>query len=420
MSLPDGYRLIALDRARAADMIEVTSWAFSGDPKPEDLEQLADVIPFSRATAVEVDDAREGAALALAGVSAAYTFAMRVPGGAAVPVAGLTWVGVHPGHRRRGLLRAMIAEHLAQARARGEVASALWAAEAAIYQRFGYGLAARHVDVRVPRGATLRPVPGSEALRVRLERLDLERHGTAVAAIQGSLPRPGSMGIDHAETLRSRFGDPPEPGHQEKLRIVLVEESDGTPVAYAMFRRTGTWEDGIPAGVVHAREMGALTPAAAHRLWSVLLDLDLMSTVEADPLAWDDPVLWMLEDVRGARLRSKDNLWLRLVDVPAALAARTYLADVDAVIEVDDALVPENAGRWRLKVRDGVGSVAPAPGAEPDVALGIQELGAAYLGGVSLTSLAAAGLVEERRAGALARLSAALGSDVAPVCNLHF
>ena len=421
MTATPGYRLVPIDRSRASELIEVTSWAFSGDPKPEELAELERIVPFSRARAMEIDDAAMGAVGTLAGVNATYRFTMRVPGGAAVPVAGLTWVGVHPGHRRRGLLRAMITSHLAEARARGEVASALWAAEPSIYQRFGYGLAARHIDVQVPRGAPLRAVPGTEALRVRIERLDYDRHGEAVAAVQRGLSRPGSLLLEDEETRRSRFGDPPEPGHEEKLRIVLVEEPDGTPVAFAMFRRRGTWSDhGMPEGVVQARELAALTPAAAHRLWSVLLDLDLMGTVAADPLASDDPLVWLLEDFRAARARTRDNMWLRLVDVRGALAGRAYATDLDAVIDVHDPLLPSNSGPWRIVSRDGTVSVDPAPSAIADVALGIQELGAVYLGGVSLTSLAAAGLVEERRDRAVEELSIAFASTVAPVCNLHF
>ncbi|WP_296667496.1 GNAT family N-acetyltransferase [Demequina sp.] len=422
MSMTPGYRLISIDASRVDEMAEVTSWGFIEEIKPEDRPDFAGMVPFGRARATEIQDAALGDVGTLAGVAAAYDFRMRVPGGALVPVAGLTMVSVHTAHRRRGLLRAMMADHLADARSRGEVASALYAAESEIYQRFGYGLAARQVDVRMARGATLRDVPGSADLKVRIERLSRDRHSAVIARVQQDLDRPGTMTLDHAEALRARFGDPtPEHARGEKLRIVVVERADGTPVGYAMFRRKGTWSpEGIPDGLLLTREFAATTPAAAHRLWSVLLDVDLVSTVEAEPLAIDDPLLWLLTDMRAAKPRLHDNIWLRIVDVPAALTAREYLCPVDAVIQVVDPLFPDNAGPWRVTSRSGTGHVESAPGAEPDVVLSVQELGAAYLGGVSLTSLAAAGLIEERRPGAVRALAAAFESTSAPVSNLHF
>ncbi|WP_062308256.1 GNAT family N-acetyltransferase [Demequina subtropica] len=422
MSVTPGYRLVSLTPDRASEMLAVNTWAFTGDMRPEDLEAYASEIPFSRTRAFEIEDPSHGDVGTLAGVAASYTYRMRVPGASLVPVAGLTWVGVHPGHRRRGLLRAMMGDHLADARARGEVASALYAAETGIYQRFGYGLAARQVDVRAPRGASLRPVAGSDALRVRIEDASLERHGGAIATIQRRLDRPGTPTLDHEEALRARFADPlAHRRGSERMRVALVEEAGGEPVAYAFFRREGRWDDdGNPGGTVHTWSFGAAGPAAAHRLWSVLLDLDLMGTVKAGPLALDDPLLWLLEDPRSARARVRDNIWLRIVDVPAALTAREYLCPVDAVIQVTDPLFHDNAGPWRITSRDGEGHVEAAPGEEPDLVIGVQELSAAYLGGVSLAALAGAGLIEERTPGAVHALAAAFESTSAPVCNLFF
>ncbi|WP_062461122.1 GNAT family N-acetyltransferase [Demequina soli] len=422
MSVTPGYRLISLPHDRAEEMLDVNTWAFTGEIRAEDAAAFVAEIPFPRVRAMEIEDAAHGRVGSVAGVAAAYTYRMRVPGGAHVPVAGLTWVGVHPGHRRRGLLRAMMADHLSDARARGEVASALYAAETEIYQRFGYGLAARQLDVRLPRGAGLRDVPGSDALRVRLEDASLEHHGEAVARIQGRLERPGTPTLDDAAALRSRFSDPlAHRRDSERMRILLVEDARGVPVAYAFFRRHGSWDaDGLPDGKVHTWSFGAETPAAAHRLWSVLADLDLTGVVEAAPLAADDPLLWMLKDPRSVRPRLRDNIWLRIVDVPAALTAREYLCPVDAVIQVDDPLFRDNTGPWRVTSRDGEGHVEAAPGEEPDVVIGIQELSASYLGGVSLQALASAGLVEERTEGALHALAAAFESTQAPVCNLFF
>lgn len=421
MTVASGYRLVPLSHERVDEILDVDVWAFTGDIKAEELPEWRRMLPIARARGMEIADPARGDVGALAAVNSTYTFRMRVPGGATVPVAGLTFVGVHTAHRRRGLLTAMMADHLTDARGRGEVASVLYAAEPAIYQRFGYGLAAQQLTVRVPRAAELRAVEGADDLTVRIERASLDRHGEAVAAVQRRLERPGTLTLDDTEARRARFADPEsERDGFEQLRIALVE-SDGQPLAYAMFRRKGSWsDDGIPKGTLRTQELASLTPAAARRLWSVLLDVDLISTVEAFPLAVDDPLMWMLVDPRSARARMRDNVWLRIVDVPAALTARDYLCPVDAVIEVRDPLFPDNAGPWRVTSRDGDGHVESAHGAKPDVVLGIQELSAAYLGGVSVESLGVAGLAEEHRPGAVRGLAAAFASTRLPVSNLMF
>src|SRR5690606_23891261 len=123
-------------------------------------------LPWDRTRAIEVADPSRGTVGTLAAVHSSFQFRTRVPGGRDVPTAGLTWVGVHPGHRRRGLLRSMISDHFARSLARGEAISTLFAAETEIYQRFGYGLAAAEARATLSRGAKLRPVDGSDRLIV--------------------------------------------------------------------------------------------------------------------------------------------------------------------------------------------------------------------------------------------------------------
>ncbi|NEB07004.1 sterol carrier protein domain-containing protein, partial [Streptomyces sp. SID13726] len=134
-------------------------------------------------------------------------------------------------------------------------------------------------------------------------------------------------------------------------------------------------------------------------------------------LPGDDVVTSLLVDPRSASPRLADNLWVRVVDVPAALSARRYAADVDVVVHVTDARVPDNAGRWRLRAPAFGDAVAERTEDAADLSLDVRELGAAYLGGTSLAALAAAGLVTEHSPGALARASAAFGWPLAPVCS---
>lgn len=409
--LPTGYRTVDLPPDRRGDVLALDTWAFPSSVDDDALLAMPSPLTWDRARGVEADDGE------LVAMHASYPFSRFPVPGARIPVAGLTWVGVHPAHRRRGLLRAMIHDHVTRSLGRGEAVSALWAAEPAIYGRFGYGLAAYDVRLTVPRGAALRPVPGADTVRVRLERLE-ERHGDLVQALHGAVDRPGWATRETPE-LRAAYLDDPSAFRDgaEALRIAVAER-DGRPVGYALFRRKSSWEAAGPRGTVRVRDVVVEDAAVARALWGVLLDLDLMAKVDAwVPL--DDPLLHLLLDLRATEPRLGDNVWVRLLDVPAALAARRYVTDVDVVLEVRDDLVPSNARRWRLEGGTDGATVTPVESA-PDLVLDVRELGAAYLGGPSLASLAAAGLVREERTGALAQAATAFGWPVPPGCSWVF
>ncbi|WP_298460609.1 GNAT family N-acetyltransferase [uncultured Cellulomonas sp.] len=415
-TLPDGYRLVDVGERRE-EFLDVDRLAFGFASDPEVDAAVPVTLDWSRAVGVEGPDGR------LAAVHASFPFAMPVPGGT-VATAGLTWVGVRPDHRRRGLLSAMITEHLDRTARRGEPVSALFAAEAAIYGRFGYGGAADALHLTLPRGAALRPVPGSAELDLRLEPLDPAVHDDVVHAVHAAAGagRPGWILRDTDVLRRRHLVDPPawrQGG--EPLRVVTV--ADGRDVrGYALLRRVERWEDGRPRGAVRIREVAAVDAAAAHRLWSFLLDLDLTATVETGMLAVDDALPHLLVDPRAATSRLQDNLWVRIVDLPGALTARRYAAGFDVVLEVADARRPSNAGRWRVRteapdvagghVAEVTRSTDPA-----DVTVDVRELGAALLGGRSLVAMQRAGLVTEHRPGSLAAVATAFGWPFAPVCS---
>jgi predicted acetyltransferase len=314
----------------------------------------------------------------------------------------------------------MIADHFARSRARGEAVSTLFAAEPAIYQRFGYGLAARDIRMKLGRKPDLREVPGSDELTVSLETASLDAHGTLVRDFQARYPRPGSNATIPDSQLASLLVDV-ESNREgaEPLRFAAVRDGE-TVVAWATFRRKGTWEDSEPDGVTKVSAWGALTAAATRRLWSVLTDLDLMASTRSWAMAVDDPLVHLLVDERAAKPDVRDNLWVRILDVKAALEGRGYESDGDVVLQLSDAQIPENAGTWRVTIADGTARVTPAPGSEPDLTLGIQELGAAYLGGVRIEALVHAALVTENAPGAASALGRAMVSPLAPVSNFMF
>jgi predicted acetyltransferase len=148
-------------------------------------------------------------------------------------------------------------------------------------------------------------------------------------------------------------------------------------------------------------------------LWRFLFGIDLTSSLKVRGRPLDEAWQYQVSDIRRCRLRVRDALHVRLVDVGAALEARTYQAPVDVVLDVEDVFCPWNSGRWRLS-GDGKGAVCGRTTDPADLALSVRELGAAYLGGVGLAALAGAGRVRELRPGALAETAVGFGSAVAP------
>lgn len=420
--LPDGYRFRALTDADLRAAVDLDFWAFPSGIALDEAVQHVFPLGWDRAVGIEADGF-EG----LAALHGSYPFReFGVPGGT-LATGGLTWVGVHPQHRRRGLLTAMIDLHLARCRERGEPLSALFAAEAPIYGRFGYGKAADDMRLTIARGAALHDVPGADEHTVRIEHASRERHGDLVERVHraaGARPagvaginRPGWCERETEEQQAYFWEDPPAFRAGRESRRIAVVERGGEPRGYALFRRKSDWETFGPRGTASVAEAVALDASAARALWGVLVDFDLTVETSTYILPTDDAVTRLLVNPRAAQPRVVDNVWVRLVDVAAALAGRQYATDVDVTLAVADSRIPENAGTYRLRAR-AFGEATCAPVAESaDISLDVRELGAAYLGGASLVSLAAGGLVTEHTPGALAAAATAFGWPVAPVCS---
>jgi predicted acetyltransferase len=407
-----------MSRAQAQDVLDLGQWAFGYDINEfPDAIELIDTFDEDRVFGAHLTDPER-----LAGVYAAYSLDVAVPG-AQVPVAGLTWVAVHPRDRRRGVLRAMMEHHLEDVRTRrGEPFSLLHAAEPAIYGRFGYGMASQGQVLTLARGTELREVPGADDLVVDLQHAAVDQHAELLGAIYATarLERPGWVSRSTPAQRRVLLSDPPE-AHRgaENLRLLTVRKGGGELRGYALFRRKMEWKDGSPGGSVEVREVAALDAAAARALWGRLTDLDLTSTVETPSLAVDDPLVHVLVDLRAAKPRLHDALWLRVVDLPAAVTARRYTAELDVVLEVTDELCPDNAGRWHLQGGPD-GAACTRTDRTAQLGLDVRELGSIYLGGSSLASLAASGLVAVRDAAGLHRTAAAFSWPVAPHCPWTF
>jgi len=363
------------------------------------------------------------------GITLAYSFELTVPG-AIAPAAGVSWVSVLPSHRRRGILTALMRRQLSDVAERGEPLAVLWATEAGIYGRYGYGRASWHLTYEMRRGeGAVLGVPAG--LRTRLISPEDARPELAKVYDLVRKSRPGFFARNTHWWDRALSDPEQERNGASPLFCVLAEDDQG-PRGYALYSGTERWEDGpfLPAFKLEVRELIAADAAASATLWQDLLSRDLVTIYRAALRPVDDPLLFQLADPRRVRPAIADGLWVRLVNVPAALSGRRYACAVDMVIEVHDPLFPGNAGRWRLHTAnsdsaspDSAGGFAASCERTADPAalsLDITELGAAYLGGTRLSALAAAGLVTEHRPDAIRQLSAAMSWDPAPWCPVIF
>jgi GNAT superfamily N-acetyltransferase len=343
--------------------------------------------------------------------------------GRAVPMAGLTWVGVHPDHRRRGVLTAMLRHHFEQTRREGGHLSGLHASEPGIYGRQGYGLASLEVEVHLGRGTTL-TAPHLEdevaaittrigtiddaGMGARRRSMDLDLMAIQVGTVVGSPDFYADL--SHVGAEETRTSEPPR---------ILVAVQDGRDVGYVAFKRKHHWPNSRPAAEVSVWSLSG-GPAARLALLRRVTDLDLSGTVTIKGVAASDPLMSWVQGPRGlGDVKPFDSLWLRLVDLPAALAARGYESDCDVVVEVADEQAPWNAGRWRIRVKEGVGE-ATLTDDTAQVALPVAALGAAYLGGTSLAELHRAGVIAEHDPGAVRELSRAFRTDVGPYAARGF
>jgi predicted acetyltransferase len=391
---------------------EVDSQAFGGTASDELIEAEREI--FEEGRSIGAFDGPTPV-----GIATAFSFDVSVPG-AVLPAAGISAVGVLPTHRRRGVLRALMTHQLRDIHERGrEPLAILWASEPPIYGRFGYGLASRAYTLDVLRSprALRADVPTDPALRLRLVPAD-DWKITADVYSRAATQRPGMLARDERWWRKAVRDLPSMRDGRSALRCVVVEDDSGVR-GYARYATKPDWAPGRPQGTVHVREVAAVDAPARALLYRYLFDQDLMGKVDIWNVAVDDPLLLWLENIRSATPRWLDALYVRLVDLPAALRSRTYRAPLDVVLEVSDPICPWNDGRWHL-VADSDGVSCEAAGRPADLSMSVAELGAAYLGGTPLIELAMAGRVIEQTAGALTSTSLAFQSSPAPWCPVIF
>ncbi len=405
-----GVRLERIDADSFPAFRRAFGATFGHEPREEDLDRVLQVVDLERAVAArnERDE--------IVGTSGAYRFDLSLPGGRSVPCAGITVVSVRADHRRRGLLTRMMHQLIEDAVAREEPLAALWATESPIYGRYGFGPAVPTRDVKIERvhGGLHRTGPVEDVRIVDIE----EAHEILPPLHEASRQQRGGL-IARSEAWWRRILDDPEHrrgGGGPRQHAVLPGRG------FVTYRLKDVWNDGAPNGTVEVEDLVALDGLAAAALWRFVLDTDLSGRVSATFRPPDDPLLAMLVDPQRADVHVGWPLYLRILDLEAAVAARWFAAEGGCVLAVTDGLVPANAGRWRLAVAGGAGKlerVDDLADADVDLHLDIEALATVFLGGVRTTQLRLAGLVHGSHEAA-ASLDRVLATDLAPNCDTMF
>lgn len=343
-------------------------------------------------------------------------FTMRM-NGRAVPLGGVSAVGTLPEYRRQGLVRRLVARSFEDMRDGGRPIAALWASQAAIYQRYGYAVAGAQRAYRVDT-ADISFADGDGG------RSDVERHDAGaghelakavyqqfVADRTGYLHRGRQLWTDNI--LAERDGDGP-------VHVAVSRRADGQPNAYAVYTLRAARVDHAARGQeIAVRDLAWLDLDGYRSLWSWFARHDLVGRVRWENAPVDDPAPELFSEPRMLHTGDGEGMWFRVVDVPVALAARGYVTDGDLAIGIGpDPIAPWNEGTWALSVRGGEATVGP-PAGDADIAVSPKALSSLYTGSRTARRLAAWGLLQGSPE-AVARADALFATHHAPHCPDHF
>ena len=384
--------------------IRARNRAFGAHTSEEDIRRTTPTIEPQRALAV-IDEGQ------IVGTTAARSLEMAVPGGS-LPAAGIIHVSVQPTHRRRGIFARMTRRQLRDIHDGPEPIAILWAAESSIYGRFGFGMACFHESWRIERQHSALANPPEQQGRVRFVEPDEAK--TLFPDVYERVWQARS-GMIKRNTVHwdSRLRDTERDRGGASAFFHAVHEADDRLDGYVLYRIDG----GKGALVVH--ELIAATDEAYATLWQFCFGVDLITSTEAQGQPVDAPLMWMLSDPRRLRRTPGDAIWLRLIDVPAALSGRRYAQEERLTIEVTDPACPWNEGRFELDAGPDGAECRPTR-KEPELLLSAEDLAALYLGAVRCSTLAHAGRVKAHTPAALSRADATFTTEIQPWCGDYF
>jgi predicted acetyltransferase len=400
---PEAVEVRGVTPPELAAFHECAAIAFHEPLEEGDVERFARTAELDRMWAAFDEDR-------VVATGTAYSVRLSVPG-AVLDCAAVSWLTVLPTHRRRGLLRLLLGQVLDDARRRGEPLAALWASSGGLYGRFGFGAASFGDDVRIALGAALPRHASQDDLRLTLEPVGAGAVAT-VAPVYDRCARHQTGALSRsAAWWESRLLT------QASDRLVIARRDGGRPAGYALYRTVGP----PPTTCLRLTELVAEDTAVSCALWRYLCARELAEEIVAPNRPTDEALRYCFEDLRRVRVDAhRDSLWLRLLDAPGALVARSWAADADVVLELRDDQVPDNGGTWRLEARAQAPSRCTRTDATADIVLDTAELAAVYLGGVALATLRDAGRVVEHTSGAVDALDDALRVRRAPWTVAHF
>lgn len=380
-------------------------------PTDEELAISKEITEFDRTLAFF--DRQE--MVATAGI---FSYEMTVPGGGTLPCGGVTRVSVLTTHRRRGLLTAMMRRQLDDMHERGELLAALYASEAPIYGRFGYGLATYQTATEIERSHAAFSTTATGG--GRLSMIDVPAAVDAFTQVweQARRNQPGMLGLDQ-RWIRNELTDLEQHREGASPLYRVLYQTDGNPAGFAIYRIKMEWDPSGPNGTLRLRRLITATAEAYAALWRHVLEVDLMARVTAEMRPVDEPLRFLLADSRQPKTRVEDGIWLRLVDVGRALAGRRYGVQGRLVLRVRDSFCSWNDGHFELNGGPSNAECKPCAG-NPDLELTAADLAAVYLAGNRFHTLREAGRVEEVRRGAVALADAMFTTDRTPWCPSFF
>jgi predicted acetyltransferase len=414
----DSVEIRALQEEEFPAVLALMCAAFGEEATEEDADAYRQSLPFERSIAAF----ENGKMVAM---SAVLSLELTVPGGVAVPMGGVTWIATLPTHRRRGLLRRLMTVQFADMVERGETVAGLGASEGNIYGRFGFGPAASVMTFSVERayGAFANPIDETASGHFTL--LNALEAATRLPPIYESLRlrQPGAVSRQPG-MWREHLADPPvERAGATRMFHVVHETTPGTADGYVSYRVKEDWQGATSMNEARVVQLLAANPDVYKALWNFVLNTDLCRTVSCERGRVDEPLRWLLADPRRFKVGELfDFLWLRLLDAPRALAARAYASVGKLALEVTDLFPTPSVARFLLcsEQANALGAECAPTTSAPDLALGIDALAAAYLGGVTFATLAAAGRVREKTAGAVELADAMFSTGSAPYCMTQF
>jgi predicted acetyltransferase len=352
------------------------------------------------------------------GTSNSWVSRLAVPGDRAIESWAISTVTVASTHHQRGIARALVEGELAAAAAAGQPMAMLTVSESSLYQRYGFAPAAWAADyaVNARRVTWSGPRPAG-----RVEYISNEQFAAHLDELHARLlvHSPGQVELWPLRVAQIAGTSAADDERGKKLRAIRYVDETGETRGIANYTISGG-DDDFTAHTLTANHLVTETPDAYAAIWRYLLEVPLVDKVAVAHQRTDEPVLWMITDMRAATVTVREHQYLRILDVPAVFEARGYLADGDLVFDVTDPY-GYAAGRWLLQVRDGVGHVTPTGDATgiPALELGVAELSAMYLGGVRAETLVQAGRVRESADGASAA-TRILAAQVPPFLSIWY